>query len=155
MTFKKIFLLFLIWRLIDFFIIILAKQIIPYLGFFPYQEDLFKYHLPPFLSSLANFDGAHYLRISAKGYDTHEQVFFPLFPLLIRFLSPLFAKNHLLTGLFLSNIAFLFGLYFFSRALKLYQLKKREIFLTLLLLLFFPTSFFFGALYTEGLFFFF
>jgi hypothetical protein len=154
MSFKKILLLFFIWRFIDFLIIILAKQFIPYLGFFPYQQDLAKYHLPSFFSSLANFDGVHYLRISEKGYDTHEQVFFPLFPLLIRFLSPLFAKNYLLTGLFLSNLSFLFGLYFFSLTLKLYQLKKQAIFLTLLFLLSFPTSFFFGACYTEGLFFF-
>jgi hypothetical protein len=52
MSFKKILLLFFIWRFIDFLIIILAKQFIPYLGFFPYQQDLAKYHLPSFFPLL-------------------------------------------------------------------------------------------------------
>lgn len=139
-----LFLFFLIWRLIDFFIIYASSVFIPYLGFFPYKEELARFNLPDFINKLANFDGIHYLLIAKNGYSQFEQAFFPLYPSLIRTLN-IFINNYLLTGFLISNISFLLGLYFLNKTFKNNYL--------LLFLLSFPTSFYFGAVYTEGLFF--
>jgi Gpi18-like mannosyltransferase len=151
MNWKKILILFLIWRFVDFLIIYFAPKFIPYLGFFPYKDQLVNYHLPGWISSLANFDGLHYVLIAKNSYSQFEQAFFPLYPLLIRFLSPLFFNNQLLAGLIISNVSFLLGLWFFVKYLKIGNLKSKI--WSLIFLILFPTSFFFGAVYTEGLFF--
>ncbi|MGB9707488.1 MAG: hypothetical protein ACPL1D_01915 [Microgenomates group bacterium] len=154
MNFTSILLFFSIWRAVDFIIIILAKNFIPYLGFFPYKElldSLNRQNIPQWLTSLANFDGIYYLLLSKHNYRQYEQAFFPLYPLLIRFLTPVFFNNQFLTAFFISNLSFLFGLYFFSQYLK--EINQKNSFFALLLILFYPTSFYFGAIYTEGLFF--
>ncbi|MFN4213018.1 MAG: hypothetical protein ACK4FL_03615 [Microgenomates group bacterium] len=152
MSFKKIFFIFFLFRLFDFLILFFAPRFLPYRGFFPYKEVLANYHLPSWITSLANFDGVHYLLIAQQGYSQYEQAFFPLYPLLIKITAPIFFSNSLIAGLFISNLSFLLGLYFFSQLLKIYRITNNEYLITILLL--FPTSFFFGALYTEGLFFF-
>src|SRR3990172_6131345 len=119
MRFRKIAVLFLSFLLVNFLIVYLAQYFIAYLGFFPYKEIAAQYNLPKFLTTFANFDGAHYLLIAKNGYSQYQQAFFPLYPLLIRWLSPFFLNNHLLTALIISNISFLLGLYFFSKYLKL------------------------------------
>lgn len=146
-----IFSIFLIWRLLDFTIAYLVPNLIPYLGFFPYKDIINGYNLPSFLTALANFDGAHYISIAREGYHQYEQAFFPLYPLFIRFLSPIFSNNHLLTGLIISNVLFLIGLIVSKKYI---DMISNSSYWAILFLLFFPTSFFFGAVYTEGLFFF-
>ena len=153
MRFRNIVVLFLLFRFIDFLIVHFSQYFIPYLGFFPYKEVATLYNLPKFITAFATFDGAHYLLIAKNGYSQYRQAFFPLYPLLIRWLSPLFLNNHLLTALVISNIAFLLGLWLFSKYLLEIGNWKLEIW-PLIFLLTFPTSFFFGAAYTEGLFFF-
>ena len=144
--------MFLGWRIIDFIIIILTPLLIPYLGFFPYKDVLLQSNLPDWIYKLASFDGAHYILIARQGYMQYEQAFFPLYPLLIRFLSLI--NNPLLTGLIISNSCFLIGLYYCYQYLKLlFPNNQQRHILVLVLLLLFPTSFFFGAVYTEGLFF--
>src|SRR3989338_1725932 len=151
MNFLLILLLFLVWRSFDFLIIFFSQKIIPYLGFFPYKDQLPGFNLPHWLSSLANFDGLHYIFIARDGYVQYEQAFFPLYPLTIKFLAPLFSNNQLLTGLIISNVSFFFGLIVFYKYLNKGVINHAPT--TILLLLAFPTSFFFGAVYTEGLFF--
>jgi Gpi18-like mannosyltransferase len=142
---------FLVSWLVKVGLIFLVPKIIPYLGFFPYQEVLNNY-FPAFLTKLANFDGIHYLLISRQGYSQYEQAFFPLYPLLIH-LGSFLIKNELVVGLLISNLCFIFGWYFFYQYLSL--ILPRTNFLSLaFLLLFFPTAFYFNAVYTEGLFFF-
>ncbi len=145
---------FLIWRMFDFIIIFFSQKIIPYLGFFPYGDQLLNFNLPSWIYALANFDGLHYLSIARNGYAQYEQAFFPLYPILIKFLAPFFSNNQLVTGLVISNISFLLGLIILLKYLKLIFPKDRgSNMLTVIALLLFPTSFFFGAVYTEGLFF--
>lgn len=148
---KFIFFVFVTWLFFDYLIIYFASYLIPYLGFFPYKEILNSFHLPQLITKLANFDGVHYLLIAKNGYSQFEQAFFPLYPLLIRWLSPMFNDNLLITALMIANFSFLLGLYLFIQYLKLEKINQYR--LVVLLLLFFPTSFFFGAVYTEGLFF--
>lgn len=152
MNFLLILLIFLVWRIGDFLILYLIPRFIPYLGFFPYKEILPLYNLPDWITKLANFDGTHYLLISQQGYMTYEQAFFPLYPILIKLITPL-VNNTFISAFLISNISFVFGLIFFKKLLKEYGLKLNQIYWTLIFLLIFPASYFFGAIYTEGLFF--
>ncbi|MEK9200350.1 MAG: hypothetical protein AAB909_00070, partial [Patescibacteria group bacterium] len=105
----------------------------------------------PVLYSRGNFDGLHYTSISSIGYVYPQQAFFPLYPLVIRYLKPVF-RDAYLTGTILSLGAYLLAQYFFVKLLRLdfdSQLAKT----ILLSLILFPTSFFFSFVYTEGIFF--
>ena len=136
-------------RVFLFFGAFVAKNTVPYLGFFPYKELLVQYHLPGWISAFANFDGIHYLLIAKNGYSQWEQAFFPLFPLLIK-LTSFIIPNHLISALLISNLSFIVGIIFFMKLLKSWGIKAR---MPLFFLLSFPTAFFFCAVYTEGLFF--
>lgn len=151
MSFIFVLFLFLLWRVFDFLILYLAPKFIPYLGFFPYASELKKFHLPQWVYSLGNFDGVHYLKIASQGYEQYEQAFFPLYPILIRLVN-FIINNALVSGLLISNILFLLGLWVSSKYQQLISTNFSRFQLVFLLL--FPTSFFFGAVYTEGLFFF-
>jgi hypothetical protein len=161
MGFLLIFILYIVWRVFDFLILFLAPKFIPYLGFFPYKEILPLYHLPDWITKLANFDGTHYLLISQQGYMTYEQAYFPLYPLLIKLLT-FVTNNSFISGFLISNVFFILGLWMFYKYLLQTNQQKSDnshltpnpYLLTIIFLLVFPTSFFFGAIYTEGLFFF-
>lgn len=144
-----VFLLLVVSRISLFITSFIAHIFVPYLGFFPYKELLVEYKLPTWVSSLASFDGIHYLLIAKQGYSQWEQAFFPLYPLLIRLFS-LLISNYLVAALLISNISFGIGLFFFQKLLKEQKIKSAW---PLFFLLSFPTAFFFGVVYTEGLFF--
>ncbi|MCX6706189.1 MAG: hypothetical protein NTV24_03765, partial [Candidatus Woesebacteria bacterium] len=94
----------------------------------------------------ANFDGEHYLAIAKEGYHLAEQAFFPLYPLLIKFFG-----GGAWSGLFISNTAFFLALVGLYKLLRIdYCVKVAK--LAVILLLIFPTSFYFGAVYTESIF---
>lgn len=134
------------------FVAILAQRFFPYGGRFPYKDLLPTFGLPSWLSAWANFDGLHYINIAQSGYAQYEQAFFPLYPLLIKFVAFLFFQNHLAAGLVISNICFVAGLYFIIRLLRSrYSFTQTRWFLIFLCT--FPTAFFFHAVYTESLFF--
>jgi hypothetical protein len=147
--------LFVLWRIGDFVIASLTNLLhlanTPFAyGFTPYTNIPF---VTNYLIAFANFDGAHYLHIAHDGYMQYEQTFFPLYPLLIHIFAPIFGSSYLLTGFLLSNVCFFSGLYIFKKYLERLGKKPDTILWILLMLLIFPTSFFFGAVYTEGLFF--
>lgn len=112
------------------------------------------------LNIWANFDGEHYVIVSEGGYsqDSMENspVYFPLYPLLIRLSATLFGgpiSPEALSayGVLISLIAFCFALYFVYRvAEEGWGVRAAEG--TVLALAFFPTSFFFNAVFTESLF---
>ncbi len=77
--------------------------------------------------------------------------FFPLFPLLMRYVGEL-AGNHLIAGLLVSNASFFFGLLYLYKLLEHEYdraVARRAIFYVSI----FPTSVYFTAVYTESLFF--
>lgn len=112
---------------------------------------------PGFLDMWIRWDSQWFLEIARRGYWEREglpvpQAFFPLYPLLMRWLAPIFGGEAYLAGLFISNAAFLLGLWAFHRLVAErwgHEAAGRAA--TYLVL--FPTSFYFSALYTEGLFF--
>lgn len=151
---KKIVILFLVWRLSLFLVAALAPLIIPvFVNKFPYVETLMQSKLPYWIWSFGNFDGVHYIRITQDGYAyQYTQAFFPLYPMLIKLVSFLTFGNYLLAGLLISNISFLASLIVFHKLItKIYNPKIAL--WSIIFLLTFPTSFYFGAVYTEGLFF--
>lgn len=152
----KILVAFFSWRILLFILAYFSPKVITVFGAkFPYyHERLIQSGLPHFLWSFGNFDGVHYLGIASNFYDfQYTQAFFPLYPLLIRFLSPVFMGNLLITGLVISNTFFLLGLVVFYK-LTSETLNAKIAFWSVLFMLSFPTSFYFGSVYTEGLFFF-
>ena len=142
---------FLIWRVVLLGIAAIGTVILPFKPSFPYSEALLTPHGSPLFWSWANFDGVHYLGIAAKSYFAQfTQAFFPLYPLLIRILTG-FIHNSNLNGLLISNFSFLACMAVFYRLLRL-DISDVQAKRSLLLLLVFPTSFFFGSLYTESFF---
>lgn len=155
----KILLIFLAWRSILVIILLLAIHFVP-LGY----KDRFlgggplNYSISPQLFSWANFDGEHYLSIAIFGYKHLEQAFFPVYPILISF----FAKpdpynlltsliNSTLAGLIISNVSFVLALIFLWELVKI-DFSKKVAYMTVIILLIFPTSFYFGSVYNESLF---
>ena len=155
----KILLIFLTWRFLLVIISFLAINFIPlankdrFLGGGPQN-----FQLSPQFFSWANFDGEHYLSISIFGYKNLEQAFFPLYPILISF----FAKpdpfnllpsliNSTLAGLLISNISFILALIFLWELIRI-DFSEKVSYLSIILLLIFPTAFYFGSLYNESLF---
>ncbi len=149
--------LFLVWRGVLFGVGVLAPSFLPYEPSFPYADAILaQYHLPQWLYSWANFDGVHYLTIAEKGYVGTGliQAFFPFLPFILLHSLYLLTGGHLntlLTGLVITNVAMLFCLILWYVFLKSF-LSKQKAWFGVVLLLVFPTSLFFGALYTESIF---
>ena len=100
----------------------------------------------------SNFDGVYYLTIArVGGYGPYQQAFFPLYPILIRWLTKVSGIDDITVSVLISHAAFFFGLLFFYLLARDNDRKNAR--WSLLLFLLFPTSFFFAATYTESLFF--
>lgn len=148
-VFKRILVLFFIWRLSLLFIAFLGIKLAPFkLDFLGGGKDL--YMRNPLLWGWANFDGVHYLTIAKHGYLQFQQAFFPFYPFLVRALTNL-TGSFIFSGLFISHLTFLMALFLFYQLVRLdfsQHIAKRS----LLYLLLFPTAFYFGSVYTESLF---
>lgn len=144
---------FVVWQVVLMLIIFLGSK------YFPINQDSQYLYgeketlvSPQWLWSRANFDGRYYLSIAQKGYVFNQQSFFPLYPKIIAWLTPLFNGQNLMAG-WVANLVFLYwALFFFYKLMRLdftEKVTKRAIFYLLL----FPTAFYFSMVYTEALFF--
>jgi hypothetical protein len=106
-----------------------------------------------FESHFTAWDSEHYLHISERGYEADSGVcaFYPLWPILVRWFSPLVGGNNVLGGMILANLVSLFSFLLFFRFVQ-EQLGDSIAWLSLVLLLAFPGSLFFHFNYTEGMF---
>ena len=144
---------FIFWRILIFAFLFLA------IGLVSLQEsflagNLSGYLEQPFLWAWANFDGEHYLSIAYQGYQPLTYFYFPAYPATIYFVAQLLGGNFkslVVSGLLISNIGFFIALIGIWRLVKL-DYKNDIARLAILLLLAFPTSFYFGSIYTEGMF---
>lgn len=100
--------------------------------------------------NFSRWDSGGYLLIAKNGYYLKGTAFFPLYPLLIKVLD-IVTHRPVVTGILISNVSFFFLIYFFMRLLRLDYTIKDTCKITLLLVVF-PTSFYFSALYTESMF---
>jgi len=102
----------------------------------------------------ARWDSVWYLRIAEHGYGSvasHPQAaFYPLYPLLMRVVGWV-VGSPLLAGILISLACFLAALVLLHR-LAAIELGARDARAALLLVAFFPTAFFFSAVYSESLF---
>jgi Gpi18-like mannosyltransferase len=107
--------------------------------------------LPYWVWGFGNFDGVHYLNIAENGYNAqYTQAFFPLYPLFINLFTIL--NNYFLSGLVLTNVFFIIFLYVLFKLIRI-DFSERTAKASIMFLLLFPTSFYFGAIYSESLFF--
>jgi Gpi18-like mannosyltransferase len=161
---KFIFRSFVFWRILLFAFLFLAIGLVSlqhkYLGGgLSGQQDylgggLSSYLKQPYLWAWGNFDGEHYLSIAYQGYQSLTYFFFPTYPLLIAFVAKFLGgsfKSLAVSGLLISNISFYIALIGLWKLIKL-DYKTEIARITLLLLLAFPTAFYFGSIYTESLF---
>lgn len=98
------------------------------------------------------FDGLWFLRIATDGYlAPNSAVFFPLYPLAIRIVSPILGGHPLAAALVVGNLAYLAGLVatYFLTAGEWGENVARS---TVLYLAIFPAAFFLLAPYSEPLF---
>jgi hypothetical protein len=146
------FLGFLVWRVTLFIFAFLAVKI-------PLQNNflgggLANYLRAPYFWGWANFDGEHYLSIARLGYQPLTHFYFPAYPLIIKVLAYPWEKsllNFVALGIAVSNILFVLALVGLIKLLSL-DYKKSVWVYAILLILLFPTSFYFGSFYTESLF---
>ncbi|MFZ2025210.1 MAG: hypothetical protein WAV51_02940 [Microgenomates group bacterium] len=103
------------------------------------------------VSPWGNFDGVHYVKIAESGYYQYAYAFFPVYPLLMRAFHQILPLPYEYIGVGISLISFLIGLMILYALLA--KKSQRLAKFTTVFLLAFPTSFFFRAVYTEGLFF--
>lgn len=146
--------LFLIWKAVILLAFFLSINFIPLAGRNFLGAGFENYLKNPLVFAWANFDGEHYLSIAQIGYLGLEQAFFPVFPALMNFLARPFGVSIFsltLAGLFISNVSFLLSLIMLWKSVYL-DYSKKIAYLTIICLLCFPTSFYFGALYSESLF---
>jgi hypothetical protein len=101
-----------------------------------------------------SWDAEHYLFLSREGYKKGMGAcaFYPLYPLLIRWVSAGTGGHDVLTGMVLANLFSLAAFLLFFRMVARRYAEKVAM-LALALLLSFPGSLFFQFIYTESLFF--
>ncbi len=151
--FKKLISLFLVWRLTILIILLFSLILIPLQGDF-LGGGLTEYLKRPLLWAHVNFDGEHYLSIAKYGYKPLTYFFFPLYPLLARSLASIFGGGYIsnvYSGLTISYAAFVLALCGLMKLIDI-DYKKNISWLTIVLLLLFPTSFYFVNYYTESIF---
>ncbi len=150
----KIAYLVLMWRIALGVVGVIASRILPYQPSFPYSENLLQRPMAPSIAKWGGFDGVHYLTIIDRGYAGTGliQAFFPIFPVTVKlaakFVEPV---DPVLVGLtlnlFLTWLAAVIAWYLLRR-----DVSEQQAWFGILALLLFPTSLFFGALYSEALF---
>jgi hypothetical protein len=108
---------------------------------------------PVFGSHFATWDAAHYLFLSEVGYapGVASDAFYPLWPLLIRWLAPLFRGSHLLSGLILANVLSTGAFVLFHR-IAARRFGEEIANWSLVFLLIYPGSVFYQFIYSESLF---
>lgn len=146
---KQIFILFLGWRIILTFIELFGLSILP-ISTGHYQTSWAIYNTDLSLK-WANWDGGHFRGVAENGYLYQFQiVFFPLYPLLIKFLM-LFGLNSLWAGLLISNLCLIAALFYLYKLVRFdydENIAGKVVFLTLA----FPLSFYLTSVYSESLF---
>ena len=120
---------------------------------FPAGAETFKGFLGSLLNPWAHWDGVWYIKIARAGYADADgsTAFFPLFPLLLRYLGVLFGGNLVVTGVVVSLLCFAGSAWMLYRLVAL-DFDDRVAARSVVYLSLFPTSFFLQAVYTESLF---
>jgi len=110
-----------------------------------------------FISIWNTWDTHHYLNIAQYGYSSSTVderhiliAFFPLYPFLIKILA-LVLQNYLLSALLVSNIAYIFAVFYLYKLVRI-DFEKEDALRSIIYFSIFPTAYFLHAAYTESLF---
>lgn len=150
-----ILLMVLFWRLYISLVIVFFKNVVNLQNnFLGGGKEI--YLKAPWFYALSNFDGEHYISIAQHGYKPLQYFFFPLYPFIIKGFIYFFNfqrifVNYVLISQVLSLI-FLFLSLLMLNKLLVFKNKQNLFVYLVFLVLFFPTSFYFSATYTESLF---
>lgn len=148
---KKIFGLLIAWKSFIILSTLAAISILPLnTSFIP--NEFYRDHIAYLAYIWGNFDGVHYLDIAQSGYLNFLQPFFPLYPLLIYFTNTFLHLRPVVSGIVISHSFFFLALFLIYKIMKIDR-QKNLFFLLVMVILFFPTSFFYGAIYNDALFF--
>lgn len=152
--------LVLIWRALLQFIAWIARTRLNVGIDFAYQFDNpnpWINDLPNWLATFANWDSGWYLSIAERGYEyigaatATNVVFFPLYPILMRFVSWSLNNQELLAGIILSHLFLVLAAIYLYKLVKI-DYSAKTAWRSVLYMLLFPVAFFFTLVYTESLF---
>lgn len=146
---RRVLSIFLLSRLIFLSFAFLASYLIPlqegYLGRMEFPNE-------PYLVWIwANFDGRHFLNIVENGYRNFNFAFFPLYPILIKFLDEHLLFNSPYGGILISLVSFFLATIVIYKIIRL-DYGEKVARLSIILVSFFPLSFFYQAVYSDALF---
>jgi len=120
---------------------------------FPLRAEVFSGWLGALFNPWAHWDGVWYIKIATSGYADADgsTAFFPLFPMLLRYIGLLLGGNMLVTGLLISLLCYAGCVWLLFRLVRKDfddKLASRAV----IYLAIGPLSFFLQAVYTESLF---
>jgi Mannosyltransferase (PIG-V) len=102
-----------------------------------------------------NWDGSWYIRIAHLGYQGGaDAAFFPLYPMLLRWLTSPFGNAYIIVGVGISLAFYLAAMYLLYRLVAM-DYSRTVAGATVAFISLFPTAFYFQAVYTESAFLFF
>ncbi len=133
---------------------LLARWLIYLVGYWINETDISFWEQITRVFSVSG-DSPHYLYLAEHGYTAvGEQakliVFYPLYPLCIRIFNVLF-NNYLLSGIVVSNLAFMASCCVLYELLRL-DYSEKQSFSGLALMIVAPFSMFYSAVFTESVF---
>jgi hypothetical protein len=101
----------------------------------------------------AVWDGVWFVKVAAEGYAANDGTvaFFPLYPLIVRWVGIVFGNNLVLAGIVVSLACYFAAVYFLYRLVAA-RYSARVAYRTCLYLSIFPTAFFWQAVYSESMF---
>lgn len=146
--------LVVIWKVILFLAAIAAYELIPLYSRHLLGGGINLYLTKYYVFPWANFDGEHFIALAQFGYQEYTQAFFPLYPWIMSISNYIPGDRLTLlaeSGLILSSISFFAAVLFFYKLLRLDYTANFALGVIFLLLVF-PVSFYFNAVYTESLF---
>lgn len=106
-----------------------------------------------FETALKTWDGHHYHSIAESGYvpENMSNAFYPLYPISISSLAPLFSDNSVVAGVVISNIASLLA-YLLLYLFFIKESDEQTAFWGTLIMLSYPVAFYTNILYNEAIF---
>lgn len=153
-NYLAIFLMVLLWKILLLFTLIFSFEFIPLYSPHLLGGGIDNYLTKFYFFPWANFDGEHFVALAQFGYQQYTQAFFPLYPWLISF-GRYFSGDTLFSltagGIAVSSLALVGALIFLYKLLRLDYDRMFSLGVIGILLLF-PTSFYFNAVYSESLF---
>ena len=101
----------------------------------------------------AHWDGVWFVKIAANGYAGNDGsvAFFPLYPLMVRWVGIVFDNNLVIAGILVSLACYFAAVYFLYRLVAA-RYGGKVAYRTCLYLSIFPTAFYWQAVYSESMF---